>query len=256
MTAEKVSWEKVWHAADGSSRQYGNGRHRFNRALDKIGYFIQSEISFKGGFRVLEAGCGNGAILQGLLDTFAVEGYGVDISENARDQAEKLMKQTGRSFAFSVRDVRDLEYEDNFFDLAISLGVIEHMQNPEVAVREMARVLKPDGTAIIMTPNQLAFGFVDRLLKQSVGRWPFGYQTEYTPHALSALVSSCGLHVMKEEALPRRRLSTDSGSLRTVSKLDQVVNSMLSTWGFYSYVFARKPRHVITGASNADRSGR
>jgi len=46
-------------------------------------------------------------------------------------------------------------FEDNFFDVIISFETIEHIQNLSLAVKEMYRVLKPNGKLIITCPNRL-----------------------------------------------------------------------------------------------------
>jgi cyclopropane fatty-acyl-phospholipid synthase-like methyltransferase len=92
-------WDKVW----GKSNQFGSYSHlesRMERALDKIGFFIQNGISFKSGEKVLEAGCGDGLILLGLMRLVKVEGYGIDFSEVALKQAQNLMKLEKNNFDF------------------------------------------------------------------------------------------------------------------------------------------------------------
>ena len=46
-------------------------------------------------------------------------------------------------------------YPDNYADIVLSVEVIEHLENPWLHMREIKRILKPNGTAIITTPNIL-----------------------------------------------------------------------------------------------------
>jgi ubiquinone/menaquinone biosynthesis C-methylase UbiE len=234
------TWDTVWQNTSDLTK-YSSIHGRWNRALDKVGYFIQNEVQFSPGSRVLEAGCGNGAVTLTLASLFNIEGHGVDISRNAHGQAQALMNNSGEKFQFELGDVRSLPYDNDYFDVIISLGVIEHMHDYDLALREMFRTLKGGGRAIIMTPNKLSFGVLDRKIKQVVRQWPFGYQTEFTPVTLGKLANQVGFDVDQATVSLRRVLRTDSKALRAVSVLDQVFNCVIKDWGFYSYVFATKP---------------
>jgi len=47
----------------------------------------------------------------------------------------------------------DLPYDDASFDYVISVETIEHLENPWHFLRELSRILKPDGVLILTTPN-------------------------------------------------------------------------------------------------------
>jgi SAM-dependent methyltransferase len=56
-----------------------------------------------------------------------------------------------------VADIRRLPFESASFDAVVSIHSIEHVPEPERVVAEAARVLKPDGAAVFVTPNRLTF---------------------------------------------------------------------------------------------------
>ena len=58
---------------------------------------------------------------------------------------------------FVLSDATKLPYSDNSFDLVTILHVIEHIKNHKEALQEIFRVLKKDGTALIVTPNEARF---------------------------------------------------------------------------------------------------
>src|SRR5262249_11840460 len=79
--------------------------------------------------------------------------HGVDIAfEIVRDATAVLATHCPNC---TVSDVRALPFQTDAFDLVYSMGTIEHFADSEIAVREIARVLKPGGTAIIGVPNKL-----------------------------------------------------------------------------------------------------
>jgi len=101
--------------------------------------------------RVLELGVGDGSIVKQIVETLGIhcDIYGVDIDEDAL----KLAK--GKGILVSRADLNEdkLPYPDNYFDLVIMEEVIEHLINPDNAIKEVHRVLKPRGLLVISTPN-------------------------------------------------------------------------------------------------------
>ena len=123
-----------------------------------------------------------------------------------------LMEKERSHFNFALADIRKLPYPDNFFDKLVCLGVIEHMDNQEEPLKELLRVLKPNGVAIIMTPNLLSFGFLDRVLKQALGKWHMGFQIEFSPKKLSKLLINSGFKDVKRKSILRKSLKHDCWS--------------------------------------------
>ena len=78
--------------------------------------------------------------------------YGVDISEPTVRQARAAFADAGLRAA--VADVRSLPFRDGSFDAIYSMGTIEHFPDSETALREMHRVLRPGGRAVVGVPNR------------------------------------------------------------------------------------------------------
>lgn len=232
-------WNFVWAEKNGKE-SYNHEGSRNERANNKLAYFLESGINFREKDRILEAGCGDGAILFSIMSHFKVEGYGIDFSETAKAIAFKKMRETEMCFDYQLGDVSNLPYSDNFFDTVISLGVIEHFTNPKNAMDEMFRVVKNKGQVVLMTPNSFSFGFIDRVLKVFFRKWTFGYQREYTTQQLRSIAEEAGFTVVKEEVVLRKSLKSDSLSFKIISRLDQILNVFNKRCGFYSYVFLTK----------------
>src|SRR5258705_10738759 len=95
--------------------------------------------------RILDIGCGTGANLQ-MLANFGVA-EGVDVSADALEfcRARGLSKvKEGAAEA--------LPYEDASFDLVTGLDVVEHLDDDVMGLREMRRVLRPRGRALLVVP--------------------------------------------------------------------------------------------------------
>src|SRR5437667_9152380 len=95
--------------------------------------------------RILDVGCGTGANLQ-MLSEFG-DAEGVDVSSEALDfcRARGLAKvKQGAAEA--------LPYEDASFDLVTGLDVVEHLDDDLAGLKEMRRVLRPRGRALLFVP--------------------------------------------------------------------------------------------------------
>ena len=99
------------------------------------------------GLRLLDFGCGPGTISVGLAKAVAPgEMHGVDIDEAQIERARSVAASQGQDNAiFHVGDVTDLEFEDNFFDVAHCRSVLMHVPDTAAALSEVKRVLKPGG---------------------------------------------------------------------------------------------------------------
>lgn len=120
---------------------------------------------FKGG-KILDVGC-----LDSMIYPIAKKKYPYrDIRYLGIDTAEKAIKEMSRryfddqSVRFEVRNCFATELPDDFFDYVVMGELIEHLDDPLLAIREAIRILKSKGTLAISTPNneEREYGAVDR----------------------------------------------------------------------------------------------
>lgn len=102
------------------------------------------------GSNILDIGCGTGH-LAGELMQRGYTAWGVDLSEGMVEYAREHYNRDH----FRVGDIERIPFPDNTFDAVMCLGVMEYLEKDEPALREMWRVLKPGGRAVITTPNIL-----------------------------------------------------------------------------------------------------
>ena len=98
--------------------------------------------------KVLDVGCGGGILLKKAKDKKICEVYGVDFSS----VAVNVCKKNGLNVIQSK--LPDIPYTDNSFDVVICSEVLEHLSEPEKTIKQMLRVLKPNGTFIITVPYE------------------------------------------------------------------------------------------------------
>lgn len=114
--------------------------------------------------KILDTGCGTGMLLK-ELEALGVC-YGIDISQRAVD----FCKQRGIGNIL-IADAANIPYPDNTFDVALALDVIEHIKDDEEALKEIYRVLKPQGMAIIMVPAFMFLWGVTDVISQHHRRY-------------------------------------------------------------------------------------
>ena len=129
--------------------------------------------------------------------------FGIDISEPTLIQARAAFTREAGPLRAAAADVRALPFRDASFDAIYSMGTIEHFDETEQAVEEMARVLKPGGRAIVGVPNRYD-PFLRPLLAtvlQAVGLYGYGYEKSYSRRALKQMLEKAGLDVVAETAI-------------------------------------------------------
>lgn len=107
------------------------------------------------GKRVLEVGCQNGAWLVALREAGA-EPVGIDVVEPAVKAAAVRASCWNVDVDARVGDACSLAFADNSFDLVASSDVIEHVPDKRAMVREVMRVLRPGGIAVISAPQRFS----------------------------------------------------------------------------------------------------
>jgi len=170
------------------------------------------------GARVLDLGCGDGALLEHLQRERGCSGYGVEID----DQAVHACVQRGVSVIQLNLDEGLAMFGDSSFDVVLQIDTLQHLRNAEVMLRETARVGR---NAIVAFPN---FAHWPNRLSVLRGRMPvtrrLPYQWYDTPNIrvgtfcdFQTLARKNALHIVdafglqdgrKVRLLPNLRAST------------------------------------------------
>ena len=122
-------------------RRHGYGGFSYNsRFWQPVVPTFQKFYSLTAGHRVLDVGCAKGFMLHdfmALIPGLLIQG--VDVSEYAIENSMESVKPQ-----LQVADARDLPFEDNSFDLVISINTIHNLERAELiqALQEIQRVTK------------------------------------------------------------------------------------------------------------------
>ena len=133
---------------------------------------------------VLDVGTGTGANLRMLRDKGFTNITGVDTS----DEAIRFCAQKGFG-CVRKGDIAALPFPAHTFDLVLATDVIEHVDDDAAAVRELARMLKPDGRLLLTAPAFPAlWGLQDRVSH---------HRRRYRMRSLCTMIQEEGLAVVR-----------------------------------------------------------
>lgn len=125
---------------------------RLNEQSEILAGLLHDDTHYAEGMQVLEAGCGVGAqsILLGGRSPKA-RFTSIDVSTDSLKQAEAAVRAQGCSnFTFRQADILHLPFEDGHFDAVFVCFVLEHLDDPDAALLELKRVLKPGGEITVI----------------------------------------------------------------------------------------------------------
>jgi len=117
---------------------------------DRLAWTISEFLSARKPNKILEVGCGDGAMLR-LLVAKGFDARGVDASSSGIERC----KTAGLQAQCLDLSVDGLPFADDEFDAVLSLETFEHLMNPYYALQEIRRVLLPGGRFVCSVPNPL-----------------------------------------------------------------------------------------------------
>jgi ubiquinone/menaquinone biosynthesis C-methylase UbiE len=160
-----------------------------------------SRLTIKPGMRLLDLGCGAGrhafeAARRGAqvvaLDTDSGELRQVAAVAAAMDEAGEI--PAGGSIQTCAGDATAMPFPDGCFDFVIAAEVMEHIPADQAAMQEVARVLRPGGTAAVTVPSWLPER-ICWLLSDDYHNVPGGHVRIFTRYELETKIASAGLAV-------------------------------------------------------------
>ncbi len=140
-------WKEVYASGGVAGKVY---RERQAAALAWI-----ESLSLMPGSRVLEIGCGAGFLSVALAQR-GLRVQAIDPAEAMVELARRHAVESGTAELLSVDlgDVCALAFEDGCFDLVVAIGVMAYLKQPELAIQEMARVIRLGGHVILTAGNR------------------------------------------------------------------------------------------------------
>jgi phosphatidylethanolamine/phosphatidyl-N-methylethanolamine N-methyltransferase len=190
VTKAYARWAPVYDLVFGAV--FERGRHAAIAAAERIGG------------RVLEVGVGTGMSLPLYSKNCRLSG--VDISQPMLRKAQERVTELGLTNVEGlwVMDAERLSFADDSFDVIVAQHVITTVPNPEAALDELARVLKPGGEIILISRVGADAG-----LRRSFEHWfqpaarKLGWRSEFSFERYSRWITkSAGMFLIERRAVP------------------------------------------------------
>jgi SAM-dependent methyltransferase len=184
--------------------------------FDDVGWVL-GLAGLSPGMRVLDAGCGNGLYLRGLLDC-RVRAVGCDLSLG--------MLRTVAHPALLNADVTALPLRDGAVDVALAIHMLYHVPSRESAIRELRRVVAPGGTCIAVTNGSRHTRSLRDLVERAVREETPGWQMRPATHAFTAENAAAQLGAAFETVTCVRPASTSPVIIRDATVAVDYVASL------------------------------
>lgn len=198
--------------------------------------------------RLLDVGCGSGEFLAGMAQ-LGWEAIGTDFDEQAVVAAKRH-----RTIQVVCGGLAEQQFPDDCFDAITLSNVIEHVPDPHDTFREFARILKPSGRLVIVTPNANSLGH------RAFGRcWrglePPRHLVLFTEKSLRSVASRSGLKVeacfsapgassgileASRELWEKSSRQTKAPSVRRLNRTEQVLTLLNRPVGEFAVLLATK----------------
>ena len=141
-----------------------NIKSEVNRLKFQVDLFYQKEIELykriglRDGMKLIECGSGPGFLISNIVrDLPLCTATAVEVDPFYIKQLNKSSVINGKKlFEVKHASIYDTELPDNYFDFAIARLVLEHLKEPEKAIAEVSRILKPGGNLVVVS-NDFAY---------------------------------------------------------------------------------------------------
>lgn len=181
------------------NEQAKNYDRRWSRYINKTLAFLLRWAEIPTSAYVLDIACGTGELERLLLINNSEQSIsGIDISEQMLTEARHKLKDSP-NVTFKKGTASQLPFPDRHFDIVVSASSFHYFPDPEKALAEAIRVLKPNGKVIILDwcKDFLLCRICDWLLK----RFDPAHQQCYTEAEFHTLLENSGLRVQRAQRM-------------------------------------------------------
>ncbi|MDP6576015.1 MAG: methyltransferase domain-containing protein [Candidatus Peribacteraceae bacterium] len=150
--------------------------------------FIQKHVSRVNAKNVIELGCGRGTISLFLAQYLGMNLTLMDNEEDAVNISRDAFEAHGLHAEFITGDALDTKLPDESFDVAVSIGLAEHLDNVDDLFAEQFRIIRPGGLMITLNiPKKFSIQYLNtihRTIKKLVGSYKESVRKDYYRNTL------------------------------------------------------------------------
>lgn len=146
---------------------------------------------------ILDVGCADGTLTNKIAQTFPKSKVvGIDVYSKALNLARKKYPR----IKFIKANAHKLPFQKNAFDLIVCFETIEHVVDPIKVLKEIRRVLRPSGQAIVvMDSGSLLFRLIWWVWEHTKGKvWAGAHLHPFTHQELGETIEKAGFKVLKK----------------------------------------------------------
>jgi ubiquinone/menaquinone biosynthesis C-methylase UbiE len=183
------------------SRSYYNKvASRFDYSLDGVfslpfKKLIAHDLKLDEGAKILDVGSANGKLLDYLSRKQAINGFGLEISENF----VAIARQSYPQFSFHQGSALSMPFPKDSFDVLICSASFHHFPNPRQFLKEARRVLKNDGRLVIA---EIHLPIFLKYYNQYLDKYNHeGDVKVYSPRELAHLFAISGFELIKKRII-------------------------------------------------------
>lgn len=196
--------------------------------------------------RVLEVGCASGVQTRALRNALDCSVVGIEIDPEAAEQARPYCD------SIVIGDLDTLDFQasigDDRFDVITIADVLEHLKNPENALRNLKLFLKEDGYVLASIPNVVHAGLILEMIHGRFDYRPYGLLDDthlrfFTLKSIHHLFEQCGLQITDiDRALrPLERSEFFNHALSTAEEsILEFIKQNNPEWQTYQFIVKAK----------------
>jgi len=173
----------------------------------KVRHWGISRISIKPEYYILDIGCGGGKAVQKLaMSSPNGKVYGIDYSEDMVQLSKKINKTLIKKGLVEIKYgvVSSLPFADNMFDLVTAFEAYYFWPNLIDDLKEIKRVLKPEGTLLMV--NEV---YKDDKFEKRNTKWARLLDMQlHTPDEYKDFLAKAGYHIVKIDNIPQKNWIT------------------------------------------------
>jgi len=146
-------YQENYSASSASNHDLESRRLKAKTIIAVLNNWYQTNPGDLADKKMLDVGASTGAMDYFMADDLG-EVYGIDIDRSAIELATREYKK--KNLQFTLGDAMDLKFSDESFDVIVCSHVYEHVPDADRLMKEMYRVLKPDGIVFFSAGNRFA----------------------------------------------------------------------------------------------------
>jgi cyclopropane-fatty-acyl-phospholipid synthase len=216
---------------------------------------ICHKLRLQPGERMLDIGCGWGALICWAAEHYGVQAHGITLSKNQYDHAQRMIRQRGleRQVTVGLMDYRDLKGEAEYDKLA-SVGMFEHvgLKNLPGYFAIAQRLLKPGGLFLNHGITSDEGGWKKSIATEFINRYVFPDGQLETVSTVQQIMEDAHFEIHDVESLRQHYALTLRDWVNRLERghedsLKHVPESVYRIWRFYMAACAQQFEEGSTG---------